>query len=77
MADKAQTLDDVEEADVRKMTRQEAEDYAKRQQYGQSGDALDTTLGHMGGAGAAASGPDIGKQSEGRPWNSGDLPKRP
>lgn len=49
---------------------------AKRQQYGQSGDMLDTTMGNMGGAGAAASGPDISKQSQPMPGNSSDLPSR-
>ena len=33
---------------------------SRRWQSGQSGTRLDTGIGHMGGAGAAGSGPDIG-----------------
>lgn len=49
---------------------------AKSWQYGQQGDRIDTTIGNMGGAGAAASGPDISKQSEPMPGNSSDEPSR-
>jgi hypothetical protein len=49
---------------------------AKKWQYGQQGDRIDTTIGHMGGAGAAASGPDISKQSEPETGNSSDEPGR-
>ena len=73
MADN-EKLDEVEAAEVAKMTEEQAADYAKRQQYGQSGDMLDTTMGNQGGAGASASGPDISKQSEPQAINSSDLP---
>ncbi len=49
---------------------------AKSWQYGQSGDRIDTTLGNLGGAGAAGSGPDIAQQSEPMPGNSSDEPGR-
>jgi hypothetical protein len=49
---------------------------AKSWQYGQQGDRIDTTIGNMGGAGAAASGPDISQQSEPAPGNSSDEPSR-
>jgi hypothetical protein len=49
---------------------------AKSWQYGQQGDRIDTTMGNMGGAGAAASGPDISEQSKPTPGNSSDEPSR-
>lgn len=49
---------------------------AKSWQYGQQGDRIDTTIGNMGGAGAAASGPDISQQSQPAPGNSSDEPSR-
>jgi hypothetical protein len=49
---------------------------AKKWQYAQSGDRLDTTLGGLGGAGAAGSGPDIAEQSAPMPGNSSDEPSR-
>ena len=54
----------------------EAIEAAKRQQFGQQGDMIDTSMGNMGGAGAAGSGPDISKQSQPMPGNSSDLPSR-
>jgi hypothetical protein len=38
---------------------------ARRWQYGQSGTGLDTGIGHMGGAGASGSGPDIARHRGG------------
>lgn len=55
-------------------TVESAEDYAKRAQYGQTGDMLDTTMGNMGGAGASGAGPDISRQSGGMPGNHSDMP---
>lgn len=52
----------------------EAEEVARRAQYGQTGDMLDTTMGGLGGAGASGSGPDIGTQSNPTPGNHADLP---
>lgn len=52
----------------------EAEQVAKRAQYGQTGDMLDTTMGHQGGAGASGAGPDIGQQSSPMAGNHSDLP---
>ena len=49
---------------------------AKNWQYGQQGDRIDHTLGGEGGAGAAASGPDIAEQSKPNPGNSSDEPSR-
>ena len=49
---------------------------AKSWQYGQQGDRIDTTIGNMGGAGAAASGPDNSEQSKPMPGNSSDEPSR-
>jgi len=49
---------------------------AKSWQYGQQGSRIDTTIGNMGGAGAAASGPDISEQSKPTPGNSSDEPRR-
>jgi len=56
----------------REMT--EAEEVARRAQYGQTGDMLDTTMGGLGGAGASGSGPDIGTQSSPAAGNHADLP---
>jgi hypothetical protein len=52
----------------------EAEEVARRAQYGQTGDMLDTTMGGLGGAGASGSGPDIGQQSSPAPGNHSDMP---
>ena len=52
----------------------EAEAIAKRAQYGQTGDMLDTTMGNMGGAGASGAGPDISEQSAPMAGNHSDLP---
>lgn len=66
--------EDVEMIEAGKLTEEQAADVAKRAQYGQSGDMLDTTIGNMGGAGASAAGPDISKQSEPMAGNHSDLP---
>ena len=65
--------DEVEMVEEQTLSDEQAADIAKRAQYGQSGDMLDTTIGNMGGAGASASGPDLSKQSEPLPGNHGDL----
>ena len=65
--------DEIETPDEKVLTDEQAAEIAKRSQYGQSGDMLDTTIGNMGGAGASATGPDIAKQSEPLPGNHGDL----
>jgi hypothetical protein len=52
----------------------EAEEVARRAQYGQTGDMLDTTMGGLGGAGASGSGPDIATQSSPAAGNHADLP---
>jgi hypothetical protein len=49
---------------------------ARRWQYSQEGGRIDTTMGNMGGAGAAASGPDIAKLSRPMPGNSSDERSR-
>ncbi|UAK23516.1 hypothetical protein [Sphingomonas nostoxanthinifaciens] len=77
MADTGTTIDPVEENEIRQMTREQAEEYLKRQQLGHRGDMIDSTLGGMGGAGASGSGPDIAKISDPQAGNSSDLPKRP
>ncbi len=72
-----QKIDPVEEAEERKMTAKEAEDYAKSGQYAKArGGPIDPGLGNMGGAGASGSGIDIAGQSAPRPGNSSDLPSR-
>jgi len=67
-------MDEVETAEQVKLTQEQAMEVARRQQYGQTGDAIDTTMGNMGGAGAAGSGPDISEQSQPAPGNHSDLP---
>lgn len=68
--DETGTLTEEERAAI------EAKDAGKLAQFGQSGDRVDQTLGHMGGAGASGSGPDISHQSVPAPGNSSDLPSR-
>ena len=79
MADTTDTQADLENPVV--LTEQERLDLERREaaknwQYGQQGDRIDTTIGNMGGAGAAASGPDISEQSKPMPGNSSDEPSR-
>ena len=79
MADTTDTQADLKDPVV--MTEEERIALEKRQaakswQYGQQGDRIDTTMGNMGGAGAAASGPDIAEQSKPMPGNSSDEPTR-
>jgi len=81
MADNAHPETETELKDPVVMTEEERSDMERRKsakswQYGQQGDRIDTTIGNMGGAGAAASGPDISKQSEPAPGNSSDEPSR-
>ena len=66
--------DEVEASEDEKLNEVQAAEIAERQQFGQTGDMLDTTIGNQGGAGASATGPDITKQSEPRPGNHSDLP---
>ena len=49
---------------------------SKSWQYGEQGDRIDHTLGGEGGAGAAASGPDLAEESQPTPGNSSDEPSR-
>ncbi len=63
------------------MTEEERIAYEERRaskswQSGQPGGAIDHTLGGEGGAGAAASGPDIAEGSAPTPGNSSDEPSR-
>jgi len=79
MADTTDTQAGLENPVV--LTEQERLDLERREaakswQYGQQGDRIDTTIGNMGGAGAAASGPDISEQSKPMPGNSSDEPSR-
>ncbi|WP_116091211.1 hypothetical protein [Sphingomonas crusticola] len=64
MADEQTPLDETGTLTEEERAAIEAKDFAKREQFGQSGDRVDQTMGHMGGAGAAGSGPDISKQSQ-------------
>jgi hypothetical protein len=63
------------------MTEEERIAYEERQasrswQSGQQGGTISHTLGGEGGAGAAASGPDIAEGSAPTPGNSSDEPSR-
>jgi hypothetical protein len=64
MADEQTPIDETGTLTEEERAAIEAKDFAKRAQFGQSGDRVDQTMGHMGGAGAAGSGPDISKQSQ-------------
>ena len=74
MADEQTPLDDTGTLTEEERAAIEAKDFAKRAQFGQSGDRVDQTMGHMGGAGAAGSGPDISHQSVPEVGNDSDLP---
>ncbi|HWI87189.1 MAG TPA: hypothetical protein VNT42_12830 [Sphingomonas sp.] len=74
MAEEQTVLDETGTLTEEERAALEARDFAKRAQFGQTGDRVDQTLGHMGGAGASGSGPDISKQSRPTPGNSSDLP---
>ena len=67
-------LDEVEATEDATLSDTQAIEAAERQQFGQTGDMLDTTIGNQGGAGASATGPDITKQSTPQIGNHGDLP---
>lgn len=54
----------------------EKREAAKTWQHGHQGDRIEKTIGNQGGAGAAASGPDIGQHSRPTPGNSSDEPGR-
>ena len=71
MADELTPIDDTGTLTEEERAAIEAQDFAKRAQFGQTGDRVDQTMGHMGGAGAAGSGPDISKQSQ--PTDVGEL----
>lgn len=74
MADQNSVTDEVEAAEQSRRDKATAEEIARRGQFTQSGDMLDTTIGNMGGAGASGSGPDIARQSAPASINSSDLP---
>lgn len=79
MADTTETQVDLKDPVV--MTEEERIALEQRKagkswQYGQNGDRIDHTMGNQGGAGAAASGPDISQQSAPMPGNSSDEPSR-
>ena len=74
MADEQVQIDDTGTLTEEERAALEAKDFAKREQFGQSGDRVDQSMGHMGGAGASGSGPDISKQSQPTPGNASDLP---
>jgi hypothetical protein len=75
MTDQNKTdLDDPTMINEEERVDMEARKDAKSWQYGQSGDRVDTTIGNQGGAGAAASGPDISRQSAPEIGNSSDEP---
>jgi len=76
MTDQQRRPEDVAQIIEEEKSDREAEAAVKRQQFAQTGDRIDATMGNMGGAGAAGSGPDISKQSEPKPVNSSDLPNR-
>jgi hypothetical protein len=76
MTDQQTRPEDVAQIIEAEKSDKAAEEAAKRRQFAQTGDRIDTGLGNMGGAGASASGPDISKQSEPQPGNSSDLPRR-
>ena len=73
----SEQVDPGELAEEDRRTEQQAEDYAKSKQYGQTGDAIDPGMGNVGGAGASGGmQPDIAQQSAATPGNSSDLPSR-
>ncbi|WP_442679835.1 hypothetical protein ACSBM8_01100 [Sphingomonas sp. ASY06-1R] len=74
MADELTPIDETGTLTEEERAALDAKDFAKRAQFGQSGDRVDQTMGHMGGAGAAGSGPDISKQSEPAPTIPTSLP---
>jgi hypothetical protein len=76
MADQPADLNDVETITEEERIAMEERKAAQSWQYGQQGSPIDTTIGNMGGAGAAASGPDISEQSKPTPGNSSDEPSR-
>jgi hypothetical protein len=75
MADQTDLNDTVEMTEEERIAYEERK-ASKNWQYGQQGDRIDHTLGGEGGAGAAASGPDIAEQSTPTPGNSSDEPSR-
>jgi len=76
MADQQSEIDDTGTLTEEQIAAAEARDPAKRSQFGQTGDRIDQTMGHMGGAGASGSGPDISHQNQPTPGNSSDEPSR-
>jgi len=76
MADQQSTIDETGTLTEEEIAAAEERDAAKRGQFGQTGDRIDQSMGHMGGAGASGSGPDISHQSQPTPGNSTDEPSR-
>lgn len=76
MADQQSPIDETGTLTEEEIAAAEARDPAKRGLFGQTGDRIDQTMGHMGGAGASGSGPDISHQSQPTPGNSSDEPSR-
>ena len=78
MADTTDTQADLDPATLTEEERiaYEERKAARNAQFGQQGDRIDSTIGNLGGAGAAASGPDISEQSKPMPGNSSDEPSR-
>ena len=78
MADQQnEQVDPAEMGEEDRRTQQQADDYAKSKQFGQTGAPIDPGLGNVGGAGASGGmQPDIAEQSAPTPGNSSDLPSR-
>lgn len=74
--EQTQAADPVELSDEERIAVEQADEAAKSQQFGQTGDRMDPGLGSMGGAGASGGmEPDILRQSAPQVGNSSDLAK--
>jgi len=76
MTDQQNRAEDTAQIIETERSDEEALAALKRGQFAQDGDRIDHTMGNMGGAGAAGSGPDISEQSAPKDVNSSDLPSR-
>lgn len=75
MADNGELEDQVVMTEEERIALEKRE-AARNWQHGQQGDRIEKTIGNQGGAGAAASGPDIARHSKPTPGNSSDEPNR-